>query len=81
MFKAHIGTQMATWFHWIAQRFEICARGEKEGLHCLRDREQERKGEESREQLTERGRGRAQAQGAGGSPPGREIAGEGREIA
>jgi hypothetical protein len=50
MFKAHIGTQMATWFHWISQRFEICARGEKEGLHCLQSenkRERERRAESS----------------------------------
>jgi hypothetical protein len=57
MFKAHIGTQMATRFHWISQRFKIGARGEKKGLHCLSVREQERKGEESGVQLTERGRG------------------------
>jgi hypothetical protein len=81
MFKAHIGTQMATWFHWISQRFEICARGEKEGLHCLSVREQERKREESGEQLTEGGKEstRHTIAGAGWSPVG-EIAGDGEQT-
>jgi hypothetical protein len=47
MFEAHIGTQMATRFHWISQRFEFSTKGERERLHCPSDREQERRGEES----------------------------------
>jgi hypothetical protein len=45
-------------------------------LHCLRQRTREKgiEGEESGVLLTERG---SLAQGAGGSPPGREVAGDG----
>jgi hypothetical protein len=44
MFKAHIGTQMTTRFHWISQRFWIEVKGVEKGAKWHNQRT-ERKGE------------------------------------
>jgi hypothetical protein len=75
MFKAYKGTHSTTGNLQISQEFEFCTKGEKEGLHCLSVREQERRGEES--SCSPRGKSTGEVAGAqrGRWPP---VAGDRR---
>ena len=76
MLKAHIGTHCTIWIHWDTQDLEFCTKGEKWSAslpHSQRAGEKEIESKKREVLLTERGRGRAQAQGRR-----RVAAGEGR---
>jgi hypothetical protein len=81
MLKAYKGTQRATRFHWISQRFEFSTKGERERLHCPADREQERFGE--KRGCSPRGKSKGEVAGAqrGRWPPEEEVRRRERRIA
>jgi hypothetical protein len=60
MFKAHIGTHMATWFHWISQGIENCAKGGKRGVHSLEKQREKEKGRSCRAAHQQKGGALAQ---------------------
>jgi hypothetical protein len=68
MFKAHIGTHMATWFHWISQGIESCAKGGKGDFTGDRSTHREKKGKGGERFSPEREGDERRSRVVGGSP-------------